>query len=390
MNTHSLKLPNQSGELENYEFSQNNPFPLKAHELSTRRVFAAVHVVADPLADNTPGSTATIDWETTMAYRRHIWSLGLGVADAMDTAQRGMGLNWEAAEELIRRSGREAKAADGKLAVGVNTDRLTSATHGNWTLTDIKEAYLDQCETAEQSGAQIVLMSSRQLVQVARGPDDYANVYNDVLSQVKGSVLIHWLGEKLDPALAGYWGDDDFESAMNTCLGILSENAKKIDGIKLSVLNKDYEIRMRAKLPKGVRMYTGDDFNYPELIAGDRHHHSDALLGIFDPIAPAAAEAIAALDEGDLGRYHKIFGPTQTLSRHIFATPSYYYKTGIVFMAYLNGHQDHFRMVAGQESARSIVHLCELLKLADRAGLILDPEQASHRMKHLLALSGID
>jgi hypothetical protein len=306
----------------------------------------------------------------------------------MDTAQRGMGLDWEGAKELIRRATAEAKAVGGSIACGAGTDHLQVGP--TTTLDEVIGAYEEQCAFVEQAGSRIILMASRALAACARGPEDYAAVYDRILSQVKEPVIIHWLGDMFDPALAGYWGATDLTQAMENCLAIVRQHAAKIDGIKISLLDANREIAMRRRLPEGVRMYTGDDFNYPELILGDAHGYSDALLGIFDAIAPAAAAAISALDAGDVDRYRACFAPTLPLSRHIFQPPTYYYKTGIVFLAYLNGHQSHFRMVGGQESARSVVHLAELLVLADEAGLIQDPELAAHRMRHVLALAGIE
>lgn len=387
---HSLKLPDASGRPQEYRLTGKPGFSTGKGEFKSRVLFSAAHVVADPLADNAPGAKASLDWEATLAYRHYLWSLGLGVADAMDTAQRGMGLDWPVAQELIRRSGEEARAANGRLAVGVNTDHLGPAADRQCSLDEIRQAYCRQCEIAEASGAQIILMASRHLARAASGPEDYAAVYDHVLSQVSRPVIIHWLGEMFDPALAGYWGGDAFAATMETCLGIISAHAHKVDGIKLSLLDKDKEITLRSRLPDGVRMYTGDDFNYPELIEGDGTRYSDALLGIFDPIAPAASAALQALDQGDVARYREILEPTQTLSRHIFQSPTYFYKTGVVFMAYLNGHQGHFRMVGGQESARSIPHLCELFRLADKADLLRDPELAVSRMQRVLAVAGIE
>jgi hypothetical protein len=231
-------------------------------------------------------------------------------------------------------------------------------------------------------------MASRALAASAKSPDDYARVYDRILSQVKEPVIIHWLGEMFDPALEGYWGAKDHHAAMDVCLAVLEKNRGKIDGIKISLLDKGKEVRMRRRLPKAVRMYTGDDFNFAELIEGDEHGYSDALLGIFDAIAPAASHALSALAMGDKAAYHEALAPTVPLSRHIFQAPTRFYKTGVVFMAWLNGHQEHFVMVGGQQSARHILHLAELFRLADAAGLLSDPPLACARMKQLLALHG--
>ena len=322
-----------------------------------------------------------------MAYRRHLWAHGLGVAEGMDTAQRGMGLDWSIARELIARSIAEARAAGGLLVSGAGTDQLERGSARS--LADVERAYAEQCEFVESQGGSVVLMASRELARIARGPDDYRTVYRRVLGGLERPALIHWLGDVFDPALRGYWGHEDADAAMDVCVDVIAENRAKVDGVKISLLDAGREVAMRRRLPDGVRMYTGDDFNFAELIAGDDRGHSDALLGILDAIAPAAAQALVALDAGDLERYHAILAPTLPLSRHVFAAPTYFYKTGIVFMAYLNGHQSHFRMIGGQESARSAVHLSELFVLADRARLLSDPETAVQRMRSYLALSGI-
>ncbi len=381
-----LNLPLPDGTLSSYvPTAPAAPFPKPEAPLRSRVAYAAAHVVKDPLGPDS-GEDA-IDWEATMRFREHLWSYGLGVAEAMDTAQRGMGLDYQATRSLIARGCSAARAAGGAIVCGAGTDQLTA---GTASLDQIVAAYEEQCEHIEASGGRIVMMASRQLAASARGPEDYATVYDRVLSQVREPVIIHWLGEMFDPALAGYWGSNDVQAAMDACLDVMTRNAAKIDGIKMSLLDAGHEVAMRARLPAGVRMYTGDDFNYPELILGDGQHHSDALLGIFDAIAPAASAALQALDDGDVERYEQVLEPTVPLSRHIFQTPTFYYKTGVVFLAYLNGFQDHFRMVAGLESARSILHLSELFRLADQAGVLVDPELATERMRPVLKLAGID
>jgi len=356
--------------------------------IRSRIAYAAAHVVSDPFADADPLSDAPIDWEATLAYRRHLWSLGLGVAEAMDTAQRGMGLGWTAARELIRRSIQEARAVGGTIACGAGTDHLASGETA--TLDDVERAYEEQVACVEQHGGRVILMASRALARVARGVDDYRRVYATILRQVRQPVILHWLGDMFDPQLAGYWGSRDVARAMETCLSIIAEHSAKVDGVKISLLDADREIEMRRRLPTGVRMYTGDDFNYDRLILGDDSGHSDALLGIFDAIAPAAAAALHALDDGDVARYRAILAPTVPLSRLIFQPPTYAYKTGIVFLAYLNGHQTHFRMIGGAESWRSVVHLAELFRLADCAGLLADPDLAIDRISRMLTLAGIE
>jgi len=355
----------------------------------TKRIaYAAAHVVADPLANINPSLETAIDWDATLYYRRYLWSLGLRVAEAMDTAQRGMGLDWATSRELIRRSIAEAKSCGGQLASGAGTDHLVP--DPSLSLDEIVSAYEQQCGFIEGEGGRIILMASRALAAAAKTPGDYAIVYDRILAQTAEPVIIHWLGDMFDPALAGYWGADDLDEAMDSCLAVLEAHAHKIDGIKVSLLDKDREIAMRRRLPAGIRMYTGDDFNYSELIEGDEQGYSDALLGIFDAIAPAAGAAFAAFDAGDLERYRAIFEPTVPLSRHIFAAPTRFYKTGVVFLAWLNGHQTHFHMVGGQQSARSVTHLSELFLLADKARLIHDPEDASRRMRAFLEVAGVE
>jgi hypothetical protein len=306
----------------------------------------------------------------------------------MDTAQRGMGLTHEAAMELIRRSSAEARATGGRIVCGATTDQLSPGAPA--TLGEIAGAYEAQCAVIEDTGSQVVLMASGVLASVARGPDDYAAVYGRVLSQVARPAILHWLGEAFDPALAGYWGGRDLDEASGSLLAIVHEHRAHVDGVKVSLLDADREVELRRKLPAGVRLYTGDDFNYSALIRGDDQGHSDALLGIFDPIAPVAAAALAALDAGDLARYDDLLAPTLPLARHLFAAPTFHYKTGVVFLAWLNGHQAGFRMLAGHENARSLPHLAELLILADRAGLLDDPERAAARMRALLTVAGVD
>ncbi|NZD51359.1 dihydrodipicolinate synthase family protein [Rhizobium leguminosarum] len=354
-----------------------------------RIAFAAAHVVADPLADNDPWLTPAIDWERTLAFRHRLWDLGLGVAEAMDTAQRGMGLGWPEARDLIRRALSEAAGRkDALIACGAGTDHLTPGP--DVTVDTILRAYEEQIETVEAAGGRIILMASRALAAAAKGPDDYIRVYDRILRQVKEPVIIHWLGEMFDPALEGYWGNSDHIQAMSTCLEVIEAHADKVDGIKISLLSKEKEVAMRRRLPKGVRMYTGDDFNYAELIAGDEEGHSDALLGIFDAIAPAASAALEALGRKSNHEFFDLLEPTVPLSRHIFKAPTRFYKTGVVFLAYLNGLQDHFVMVGGQQSTRSLTHLAELYRLADKARVLADPELATARMKQVLAVHGVN
>jgi hypothetical protein len=380
----SLNLPVAGGGPETYRLLGPRPFARPARPF-TRVALAAAHVVADPLSSREPWLEPAIDWDATIAYRRHLWSWGLGVAEAMDTAQRGMGLDWTNSLELIGRTLDAAKDVKGAVVFsGAGTDHVAQA-----DVAGVIAAYEAQCAAIEKLGGRIILMASRALAASARSPQDYGKVYDRILGQVREPVIIHWLGEMFDPALEGYWGAKDHYAAMDVCADVIRRNAAKVDGIKISLLDKDKEIALRRRLPKGVRMYTGDDFNYAELIEGDAEGHSDALLGIFDAIAPAASTALSALAAGDRATYHDIFAPTVPLSRHIFRAPTRFYKTGVVFMAWLNGHQDHFVMVGGQQSARHALHFAELFRLADAAGLLQAPPLACARMQQLLAMHGV-
>ncbi|HEX3574088.1 MAG TPA: dihydrodipicolinate synthase family protein [Rhodopila sp.] len=382
----TINLPD-GGAIKPYTLSPPKTFA-QATPPFPRVAYAAAHVVADPLAAQDPWIDASIDWERTIAFRQYLWSLGLGVAEAMDTAQRGMGLDWPAAKQLIGHSLQAMRDVPGAvMANGAGTDHL--APGPDVTVDDVIRAYEEQCEAVEAMGGRIILMASRALAKAARTPADYERVYGRILSQVKQPVIIHWLGDMFDPALSGYWGHHDVDEAMATALAVIAANAAKVDGVKISLLDDRKEISMRRRLPREVRMYTGDDFNFAELIAGDEQGYSDALLGIFDPIAPAVGGALAALSRNDLTTFHDVLAPTVPLSRHIFQSPTRFYKTGVVFMAWLNGHQDHFVMVGGQQSARSLQHVSELFRLADKAGLLRDPDMAATRMRALLATQGV-
>ncbi|MEU8025595.1 dihydrodipicolinate synthase family protein [Micromonospora haikouensis] len=361
-------------------------FPRPAAPAASRIAYAAAHVVADPRAENVPGAPAAVDWDRTLAFRRHLWSYGLGVAEAMDTAQRGMGLDYPATRELIRRSAAEARAAGGRIVAGVATDQLPV---GPASIAQIRDAYAEQLAEVLSAGARPVLMCSRHLAAAARGPEDYQQVYAHLLAASDQPVVLHWLGDMFDPALAGYWGSADLDLAADAVLDLIKDHAGKVDGIKVSLLDADREVALRRRLPAGVRLYTGDDFHYPELIRGDEAGHSDALLGVFAAIAPAAAAALAALDAGDLTTYDEVFAPTVPLARHLFAAPTWHYKTGIVFLAWLTGHQDHFTMVGGQQAGRSPAHLARLLVLADAAGLLPDAELAAARARAYFTVAGV-
>ncbi|KVK54140.1 dihydrodipicolinate synthase family protein [Agrobacterium deltaense] len=381
----SVILPTKDGGLETFEIGS----PVVAGPTGdwNRIAYAAAHVVVDPFADNDPWLDCAVDWDRTLAFREHLWSKGFGVAEAMDTAQRGMGMDWPTSLELIQRSVSLANAGGHLVACGAGTDHL--APSDSITLEDVIAAYEHQCEAVEAAGGRIILMASRALAKVAKSPDDYHKVYSHVLGSLKEPAILHWLGEMFDPALEGYWGNKDHTAAMDTCLSVMADNASKVDGIKISLLSAEKEVSMRRRLPPGVRMYTGDDFNYPELIAGDEQGYSHALLGIFDPIATAAAQALTALNNGDKAAYSAAFDPTVPLSRHIFKAPTRFYKTGVVFMAYLNGHQDHFTMLGGQQSTRSAQHLADIVRLGSNAGLFDDPDKAAKRASRVLATSGI-
>ncbi|MFH8620509.1 dihydrodipicolinate synthase family protein [Streptomyces vietnamensis] len=381
----TIRLPSPDGTTRAYT-PRAEPLALSAAGPPTSRtVFSAAHVVADPYADTTPDSPAAVDWDATLAFRRHLWSHGLGVAEAMDTAQRGMGLDWAGAAELIRRSAAEAHGVGGRIACGVGTDQIT----GPATLPEIRAAYEEQLAVVEESGAQAILMASRALAAAARGPEDHLDLYGHLLRQASEPVILHWLGPMFDPALDGYWGSSDLDTATETFLDVIAAHPDKVDGIKVSLLDARREVELRRRLPEGVRCYTGDDFHYPELIAGDEQGFSHALLGIFDPLGPLAAEAVRTLDTGDVDGFRKTLDPTVPLSRHLFQPPTRFYKTGVVFLAWLAGHQDHFAMVGGLQSARSLPHLARAYELADGLGLFPDPARAESRMRSLLTVYGV-
>ncbi|MFE9435655.1 dihydrodipicolinate synthase family protein [Streptomyces sp. NPDC006640] len=382
----TIRLPGADGRSRSYE-PRTDPLVVlpDGAPLASRTVFSAAHVVADPYADVSPGAPAAVDWDATLAFRRHLWSHGLGVAEAMDTAQRGMGLDWTTAAELVRRSAAEARATGGAIACGVGTDQLT----GPATLDEVRAAYEEQLALVEESGARAILMASRALAATAAGPEDYLDVYGHLLRQAADPVILHWLGPMFDPALEGYWGSGDLDAATEVFLEVIAAHPDKVDGIKVSLLDARREVDLRRRLPDGVRCYTGDDFNYPELIAGDEQGFSHALLGIFDPLGPAAARAVRVLDTGDVKGFRELLDPTVELSRHLFEHPTRFYKTGVVLLAWLAGHQEHFTMVGGLQSARSLPHLARAYELADGLGLFPDPSRAETRMKSLLAVYGV-
>ncbi|MDQ1019359.1 dihydrodipicolinate synthase family protein [Streptomyces afghaniensis] len=387
----TIRLPDSNGASRTYEPRTEPLLVTPGTPFTSRTVYSAAHVVADPYADVSPDSPAAVDWDATLAFRRHLWSHGLGVAEAMDTAQRGMGLDWAGAAELIRRSAAEAKSVGGLIACGVGTDQLSATEVGYpYSLAEIRAAYEEQLAVVEESGARAILMASRALAAVAKGPEDYLEVYGHLLRQASEPVVLHWLGPMFDPALEGYWGATDLDAATRTFLDVIAAHPDKVDGIKVSLLDAQREIDIRRRLPQGVRCYTGDDFNYPELIAGDDQGFSHALLGIFDPLGPLAAQAVRVLDTGNTQGFRDLLDPTVGLSRHLFQTPTRFYKTGVVFLAWLAGHQSHFTMVGGLQSARSLPHLAKAYELADGLGLFPDPKLAEERMKNLLSVYGVD
>ncbi|MGW6703529.1 dihydrodipicolinate synthase family protein [Streptomyces sp. NPDC054956] len=382
----SIRLPSVDGGFRLHSPTIAPLAPLSHGPAHSRTFYSAAHVVADPLfasADAEP----VIDWESTLAFRHRLWAQGLGVAEAMDTAQRGMGLDWPRAAELIRRSAAEARSVGGRIVCGAGTDQLAPDTVHS--LAAVTAAYEEQLAHVEACGAGAVLMASRALASAARGPEDYLEVYAGLLRQSARPVVLHWLGPMFDPALEGYWGHQDLDDATDVFLKIVSECPEKVDGIKVSLLNAGREVDIRRRLPAGVRCYTGDDYHYPELIAGDGELSSDALLGIFDPIAPIAARAALALDQGDPAGFRELLDPTVALSRHLFAPPTRYYKTGVVLLAWLAGYQEHFAMLGGLHSARTLPHLASAYEMADDLGLFPDPELAEARMRQLLSLHGV-
>ena len=379
-----IALPDETGALRDYRLTGIPIEPAKLGPDPARVIFSAAHVVADPFTANDPTGPAKIDWDKTLEFRRYLADLGLGIAEAMDTAQRGMGLDWPGARELITRTVTELP--DALVFSGCGTDQLRP--EDARSVDDVRRAYLEQLEAIQKVGGRIILMASRALAKVAASPDDYVSVYGDVLSACDRPVILHWLGDMFDPELSGYWGADDFEKAMETALAVIEQNVAKVDGIKISLLDKEKEIAMRRRLPDGVKMYTGDDFNYPELIAGDDRGYSHALLGIFDPLAVAVGKAVGQLGAGDTAGFRATLDPTVPLARLIFRAPTQYYKTGVVFLAWLNGFQDHFVMLGGAQAMRPLPYFTECFRLADQNGLLRDPELAVDRMRCLLRMYG--
>lgn len=384
----TLNLPDADGAVREYRLLGTPIERPSKPPVFNRIAYAAAHVVSDPRRDSDPWGKPAIDWDTTIAFRRHLWSLGFKIAEAMDTSQRGMGLDWAGAQELIRRSLEEARHVEGAdLACGAGTDHLAAADARS--LDDVIKAYETQIEFVEKHGGRAIMMASRALARVAKSPDDYIKVYGRILSQAKDKVVLHWLGDMFDPNLAGYWGSADFEPALACALDIIKENQSKVEGIKISLLDNAKEVQLRDRLPEDVMCFTGDDFNYAELIEGDGKRYSHALLGIFDAVAPSASKALASLAAGDTTTFRSVIEPTVPLSRKIFEAPTQYYKAGVVFLAWLNGHQSHFSLPAGMQSARGINHYADIFRLADKANVLDRPELATERMKNFVGVFGV-
>ncbi|WP_019182301.1 dihydrodipicolinate synthase family protein [Microbacterium yannicii] len=396
-----LTLLSADGATSSAELNASPGYVKPTGALRSRVAYAAAHVVPKTWAENTPGRPADVDWDATLDFRRAVYSWGLGVADAMDTAQRNMGLDAAATRELISRSAQVAREEGGSVVVGVNTDHVDEE---HISLDQVIAAYKEQLHFTEEQGAGPVLMASRHLARVAASADDYRHVYREVLGAATSPVVLHWLGTAFDPSLEGYFGSTDWRAASAVLLEIIGENVDKVAGVKMSLLDAASEVSVRERLPEGVRMFTGDDFNYVGLIGGadapeatqpDRdpsssRQHSDALLGAFAAITPVASAAIQALDAGDPARYLEILGPTEELSRQVFAAPTFYYKTGVAFLSWLNGHQPAFQMVGGLHSARSLPHLSRIVELANTSLALERPELAMIRWHGMLRHNGID
>ena len=381
-----ITLVDETGTASTVELNSAPSFSKPTSPLASRTVYAAAHVVPRTTANNVPGAPADLDWDATLAFRHHLWSWGLGVADAMDTAQRNMGLDAAATRELITRSAAEARSVNGGLVVGVNTDHVEDPVI---SLDAVIDAYKEQLHLTEDAGASVVLMASRHLARAATTAADYERVYSEVLASAGAPVILHWLGSAFDPELGTYFGSEDTPTASSTLLRIIANAPDRVAGVKMSLLNAESERAVRAKLEAPVRMFTGDDFNYVSLMGGDASGYSDALLGAFAALGPHASAAVQALDADDPDAYARILGPTEALSRQIFAAPTFYYKTGVAFLSWLNGHQSGFGMVGGLHAARSLPHLSEIVRLANECGALEHPELARDRWHGLLRTSGV-
>ncbi len=382
--SHTLQLPRSDGSLKKYTLVGQPITPVGAVGTFNRTVFAAAHLVIDPIATTDPfDASPKVDWDTTLAFRDHLYGLGFRVAEAMDTAQRGMGVDWPVARELIQRSLRHARTVPGAdLACGVGTDQLVAGT--DVTLDQVERAYREQFDVVQTEGGRAILMASRAMARAAVSADDYFKVYGRLLQDSDQPVILHWLGEMFDPALKGYWGSSDIPTALDTVAALIRANTSKVEGIKVSLLEAKWEIELRRRLPGGVKMYTGDDFNYAELIEGDDSGFSHGLLGIFDPIAPVAAVALGELAKGNKASFRALLDPTVALSREIFKAPTRHYKAGVIFLAWLNGHQAHFSMAGGLQAARGVAHYARVFELADACGVLRDPDLARARMRQWL------
>jgi hypothetical protein len=385
-----IRLPRLDGSVETVSLKAQPLRPEGPVKPFNRVVYAAAHVVVDPFALADPwDASPPVDWDATLAFREHLYGLGFKVAEAMDTAQRGMGVDWPVARELIQRSLRHARAVGGEAACGVGTDQLEPGPGVG--LADVERAWREQLEVVEREGGTAILMASRALARCALGPEDYLALYGRLLRDAQRPVVLHWLGKMFDPQLEGYWGTTDIAAALETVLQLIEAHADKVEGIKVSLLDAQWEIALRKRLPKHVRMFTGDDFNYAELIEGDTDGFSHGLLGIFDPIAPVAALALGELARGDVARFRALLDPTVALSRELFRAPTRHYKAGVVFLAWLNGHQQHFSMAGGMQSARGVAHYARVFELADACGVLMDPALACDRMRRYLGVTcGID
>lgn len=382
-----LVLPDSDGKLTQVELAAPAALITSSAPPTSRAVYAAAHVVADPLraCDAVPG-VEQIDWDATLELRRRLWSLGLGVAESMDTAQRGMGLDWAGARELALRTLADADERGGDVVVGIATDQIDSPTAD---LGQIRDAYLEQIADIESAGGSVVMMASRHLARAAQSPEDYAKVYGEVLAQVTRPVILHWLGAMFDPALAGYWGHDEPKAAMGCVVDIIGAHVDKVRGIKVSLLDAALETLLRELIPAPARVFTGDDFNYVDLIAGDGTRHSEALLGAFAAVPRFASAAFARLDAGDTAGFRDILEPTLPLSRLVFSAPTQYYKVGVAWLTYLDGGQHHFRMLKGFETGRNLLHLAELVRVAGGLGLFTDPDLAAQRASAYFAVQGV-
>jgi hypothetical protein len=369
----------------------------------SRLAYAAAHVVAKPAngaAAADPRSPDSVDWDATLRFRRHLWHLGFGIAEAMDTAQREI-LGWENAARLLDMTLADARAEPGRGVIGgAGTDTLATSTP---TLRQVIDAYVAQAEFIHERGGRVILFPTHFLPRHFPAPGHYLEVYRAVTQEVSKPVFLHWLGDMFAPALRGYFPGDSFRR--------ITQDNPKVLGVKLSLLDQRLEEAIRRRIaPQGQVVLTGDDFNFPALIRGGKGagdgrgfqsrafhfegrgfpvgDYSHGLLGIFDGIARVASRALICLAQGDAREYDRLMAPTVPLSRHIFKAPTQHYKAGLVFLAYLNGHQSHFHLLADAEQRRDMAHYVELFKLANAAGVLDDPESAYERFQPVLRNAG--